>query len=214
MNRGFDVRTDGDFGTGLTRAGAATLVVAISREGLEFANEIAQRLSAPVDILAVQLVRFPREQRTIIGAVAADGTCVLEEGMIERLNTDAGSGEAILRARVKAETAERNLRDGWKPAQLVGRTVIVADNVITNSTGVYAACLSLKNRGAGPIVVVARVISPAALSDLESVAAAVMASKVEVGSSTPDNEDQIPPSLRKRGGPSANNWDEFQGGRN
>ena len=55
------------------------VVVGVPRGGVPLAFEIAGALGAPMDVLVVSRLRAPRRPEFALGAVAGDGTCVVNE---------------------------------------------------------------------------------------------------------------------------------------
>lgn len=193
MNQRFQGRTRRRSAlAGLLQAYAdpATLLLAISAEGLGLASDVAHELGAAFDVLAVHPLELPCDDHPVIGAVTSDGTSVVEQGIVDLIDIEGEACQTLLgRAQAKAAAMEWMLREGGEPAEVAGRRVVVIDTCIADSCAVYAACLALKKRGAREIVVATPVISSRAIEELDTVAAEIVAVTVEEDV----DEDASPP---------------------
>ncbi len=111
------------------------VVLALPRGGVPVATEVATALGAPLEILVVRKLGAPHNPEYGIGAVAEDGTLVVDAEAVAGLGISRPELEEIvererveLRRRVVAYRGERERLD------LEGRTVIVVDDGI--ATGV------------------------------------------------------------------------------
>jgi putative phosphoribosyl transferase len=130
------------------------IVIALPRGGVPVAFEVARRLGAPLDVLAVRKLGAPGNPEFGVGAIAEDGSAVLNADTARR----AGMTQARLNATVEQETRElrrrvERYRDGREPLDVRGRTVIVVDDGLATGLTNLAAVRALRARGAGRIVV-------------------------------------------------------------
>ena len=130
--------------------------------------EVAQALGAPLDVLTVRKLGAPGNPELGVGAVAEDGTVLLNTALVRRL----GMTQAQLDRTVERELTELKrriacYRDGREPLDVRGRTVIVVDDGLATGLSDLAAVRSLRRRGAGRIVVAVPVGSQPAVSMLE-----------------------------------------------
>jgi predicted phosphoribosyltransferase/predicted alpha/beta-hydrolase family hydrolase len=130
------------------------VVVALPRGGVPVAFEVARTLGAPLDLLAVRKLGAPGNPEFGIGAIAEDGTAVLNAYTAGR----AGLTEDLLDATVRRELRDlrrqvERYRDGREPLELRGRTVIVVDDGLATGLTDLAAVRAIRARGAGRIVV-------------------------------------------------------------
>jgi putative phosphoribosyl transferase len=130
------------------------VVVALPRGGVPVAFEVARALGAPLDLLAVRKLGAPDNPEFGIGAIAEDGTVVLNAYTAGR----AGMTEDLLDATVRRELRElhrqvERYRDGRAPLELRGRTVVVIDDGLATGLTDLAAVRAIRARGAGRIVV-------------------------------------------------------------
>jgi putative phosphoribosyl transferase len=151
------------------------LVFALPRGGVPVAVEVARALDAPIDVLTVRKLGAPGNAELAVGAVAEDGTAVLNMGLAIGL----GMGQAQLDRVVERETRElrrriERFRDGWEPVDVVNRTVIVVDDGLATGLSDLAAVRALRRRGAAKIVVAVPVGSREAVALLEAEAEEVV----------------------------------------
>jgi len=186
------------------------VIVALPRGGVPAAFEVARALRAPLDILAVRKLGAPGNPELGVGAVAEDGTGVLDprsagmHGMTEStLNTTLALESRELRRRVA------RYRDGRPSIPVKGRTVIIIDDGLATGLTDLAAVRALRKRGARQIIVAVPVGSSEALSMLAEEADRVVCLEVPpqlfgVGmwyrDFTPVSDEQVVALLAEAGG--------------
>jgi putative phosphoribosyl transferase len=143
------------------------VVVALPRGGVPVAFEVARALGAPLDILAVRKLGAPGNPELGVGAVAEDGTGVLDPKSAGML----GMTQAMLDVTLAQESWElrrrvERYRDGRAPIPVSGRTVIVVDDGLATGLTDLVAVRALRKRGASRIVVAAPVGSSESVSIL------------------------------------------------
>lgn len=145
------------------------LVLAVPRGGLPVGRAVADALEVPLDIVVARKVGAPGNPELAIGAVAADGTTVINDDLVARLAVDERVVEAgIERERAAAEAKRDRYRGGRPPSDVAGaRVVVVDDGVATGATTI--ACLrSVRAAGARFIVLAVPVAPPDVLGRLEA----------------------------------------------
>jgi putative phosphoribosyl transferase len=148
-------------------AGENPVVVALPRGGVPVAREIADALGAPLEILAVRKLGTPHNPEYGIGAVAEDGTCVIDAEAVAVLRIRNGELDAIV-AREAAELALRvgAYRGDRPPLNLEGRTVIVVDDGVATGVTDTAALRAVRHQSPRRVVLAVPVCSPDALERL------------------------------------------------
>lgn len=109
--------------------GQDVVILALPRGGVPVGAEIAKALAAPLDIIIPRKIGAPGNSELAIGAVAHDGTVVLNHGLIKALSVT----EEYIEAQAAQETREieRRLKEyrGNAPVrEVAGKTVIVVDD--------------------------------------------------------------------------------------
>ncbi len=189
------------------------VIVALPRGGVPVAFEVARAMGAPLDILAVRKLGAPGNPELGVGAVAEDGTGVLDprsagrHGMTEStLDTTVALESRELRRRVQ------RYRDGRPSIAVRGRTVIIVDDGLATGLTDLAAVRALRKRGARQIVVAVPVGSQEAVSMLAEEADGVVCLEVPpqlfgVGmwyrDFTPVSDEQVVALLAQAGGAEA-----------
>jgi predicted phosphoribosyltransferase len=137
------------------------VVVALPRGGVPVAREVATALGAPLEILAVRKLGAPHNPEYGIGAVAEDGTRVIDAAAVATLGIDAGTLDSLiareteeLRRRVAAYRGDR------PPLDLEGRTVIVVDDGVATGVTDTAALRALRARRPARTVLAVPVCPP------------------------------------------------------
>ncbi len=126
-------------------AGERPIVIALPRGGVPVGREIADALGAPLEVLAVRKLGAPSHPEYGIGAVAEDGTGVVDNASARALDVS----QAELSAIVDRESAELRRRveryRGDRPATPVtGRTVVVVDDGAATGLTDLAAIRALR----------------------------------------------------------------------
>jgi predicted phosphoribosyltransferase len=147
-------------------AGANTLVLGIPRGGLVVAAEVARRLGAELDVIAVNTLHAPQSRDVVIGAVTANGGRFLNMDAIYRHRVSP----AIVAAITQMERGAALGRDAWlrtfRPAAAVfGRTIIIVDDGMQTGATMCAAATALRRK------LPARVIAAAPVGSQRSCAA-------------------------------------------
>ncbi len=137
------------------------IVVALPRGGVPVAREIAAALGAPLDVLAVRKLGAPSNPELGMGAVAEDGTGVIDQATVSAL----GVTEDELQSIIDRETAELRRRvalyRGERPAfDLAGRTVIVVDDGVATGVTDTAALRAVRRHQPEHVVLAVPVCAP------------------------------------------------------
>jgi putative phosphoribosyl transferase len=131
------------------------LILGIPAGGIPVAVSLARILSLPLDALVVSKITFPWDTEAGYGAVAWDGTVLLNDALV------AGTGlseqvvqEGMDDALKKVERRNRLLRGSRPLPQLKHRTVILVDDGLASGFTMMAAVAALRKTEADPIIVV------------------------------------------------------------
>src|ERR1700676_4788824 len=132
------------------------IVVALPRGGVPVAIEVARALDAPLDVLTVRKLGAPGNPELGVGAVAEDGTTVLDAMMARRVGmTQAKLDRTLEREQRELRRRVERLRAGRPPLDVCARTVIAVDDGLARGLTALAAVRALRGRGAARIVVAA-----------------------------------------------------------
>jgi putative phosphoribosyl transferase len=150
------------------------VVVALPRGGVPVAVEVARALRAPIEILAVRKIGAPGNPELAVGAVAEDGTGVLDPRSAGMLGMTQWQLEDTLEA--ESRELRRRLaryRHDRSPLSLHARTAIIVDDGMATGMTELAAVRAVRNQDAARVVVAVPVGSAEAVAMLEEEADAV-----------------------------------------
>ncbi|HET9030609.1 MAG TPA: phosphoribosyltransferase [Candidatus Aquilonibacter sp.] len=136
-------------------AGAAdAIVLALPRGGVPVGYEIAHALRLPLDVYIVRKLGVPGHEELAMGALASDGSFVLDDATLEWANVARSTLEAVV-ARESHELQRRisAYRDHRPEPVLEQKTIIVADDGLATGSSMYAALMALRNHHPRELVV-------------------------------------------------------------
>ena len=158
---------------------AVDLVIGLPRGGVVVAAEVARVLQRPLAALVVRKIGHPRHREFAVGALAEDGTVLLDEDAVQR----TGVGADELREVVAEETARlesyRKKFHPHGPPQYEGKSVLIVDDGLATGATTEAAVRSAKQQGATRVIVAVPVASDSAMERLQRVADQVIALHVD-----------------------------------
>jgi len=129
------------------RGAKDVIVLGIPRGGVVVAHEVAAALKAPLDVYITRKIGAPYNPELAIGAVASDGTLVLDDDLIARV----GAPDAYVQSETERQRQEIERRmlayRGDRPApQLEGRTVILVDDGVATGATVLASLRAIRQQ--------------------------------------------------------------------
>ncbi len=138
--------------------GPDVVVLAVPPGGVAVACAVAGALEAPLDVLVVRRVMAPGRPDLVIGAVAEGGIHHVDLGLAQVLAIPPPALGRALSDETREVARQMDLyRGGRSLPHLAGRTVVlVSDGIATGATS-RAAIRTLRDRGAGRIVLAAPV---------------------------------------------------------
>jgi putative phosphoribosyl transferase len=150
------------------------IVLAIPRGGVVVGFEIAKALGFPLDVIIPHKIGAPDNPELAIGAVAEDGTTILDDTLIAYL----GVGREYIQAESERQRHEiqrrlKTYRQDESYPNLKGLDVIIVDDGIATGSTMKAALASVKNRGATSVTVAVPVGPPSTIEELNKQADSV-----------------------------------------
>jgi predicted phosphoribosyltransferase/dienelactone hydrolase len=148
-------------------AGEQPIVVALPRGGVPVGFEVAKALGARLEVFAVRKLGAPSNPEYGVGAVAEDGTAVLDR----QAAVAVGMSSQTLGAVVEREVAElrrrvERYRAGRPMLSLAGRTVVLVDDGIATGVTDLAAVRAVRKLSPRRIVLAVPVAAPESLRHL------------------------------------------------
>ncbi len=148
--------------------GKNAVVLAIPRGGVVVGYEIAAALVLPLDVIVPRKLGAPDNPELAIGAIAEDGSTVLDNQLITYLGVASGYiQEESERQRQEIARRMQVYRAGNPAANLAGKDVIIVDDGIATGSTMKAALASVKNRGAKSVTVAVPVSPPQTITELK-----------------------------------------------
>ena len=151
--------------------GQSEVVLAIPNGGVPIGLEIALALEADLDLVISRKIPLPLSPEAGFGAVADDGTVILNEEVVKRVGLSPHQINYQIN-QVRAEIRQRSLlyrKD--RPLTVVsGKTVIITDDGLASGFTMMAAVESVRRRQPKEIVAAVPVTSAAALEKVGKVA--------------------------------------------
>jgi putative phosphoribosyl transferase len=146
-------RDRADAGRALTRAvphlqGADAVVLAVPRGGVAVAAPLAEALRAPLELMLVRKLPMPHSPEAGFGAVALDGTVVLNEPLARLLDLPPERVNSIVEetlAEVRRRAREYTGRD--QPPEVRGKQVYLVDDGLASGFTMIAAARMVKECG-------------------------------------------------------------------
>jgi len=149
------------------------VVVGLPHKSVVVADEIAQTLGLPLDVLMVRKLRAPANPEIGIRAVVAGSApkVGLDEAAISSLEVQPEYvRDEVSSQLAEARVCEALVREGCSPHSLAGRTVLVVDDGIATGCTMAAALVATRRTCPRRIVVAVPVAAAGALARLEGLA--------------------------------------------
>ncbi len=150
------------------------VVLGIPNGGMHLAAEIARSIGAALDVVIVRKLPLPLQPESGFGAVADDGTYILNEALVQRENvTTEQINEQV--ALVTAQVRQRSMlyRKNRPLLMVRDKTVLIVDDGLASGYTMLAAIDSVKRRRAKEVVVAVPVASAAAMEKVQQSARVV-----------------------------------------
>jgi len=146
------------------------VVLALPRGGVPVGYEVARRLDVPLDLYLVRKLGVPGHEELAMGAVASDGTCVLDDDLIASLHIDEATlDDVIRRESTELRRRETVYRESRPKLDLAGKTAIVVDDGLATGATMRAAAIALRAQHPAAIVAAVPVAAARTCASLQRV---------------------------------------------
>lgn len=155
----------------LKTASENAIVLAVPRGGVVVGYEVARALGVPLDVIVTKKIGAPDNPELAIGAVAEDGTFILDEDLVRRLFVPKEYiSEEVERMRQEIQRRLLRYRGDVPYPSLKNREVIVVDDGVATGSTLKAALRLVRNKGAKTVTVAVPVGPPDTIKELENLA--------------------------------------------
>ena len=151
--------------------GQGAVVLAIPNGGVPVGLEVTTVLKAAFDLVIARKIPMPLNPEAGFGAVADDGTIILNDELVKRLALSEQQ-ISLQVSGVRAKIRQRSLLyHGERPLTTVtGKTVIITDDGLASGFTMMAAVESVRRRRPKEIVVAVPAASASAVDQVKKVA--------------------------------------------
>ena len=129
------------------------LILGVAAGGVAVGARIAQRLGLGLNVAVVNKITPPWHSEWGFGAVAYDGSVVIDESSLAQAGIDRVElGQCTERARAKVNRRLELFGRYGPPENLTGRTVVVVDDGLATGITMRGALQAVDRSGVGEIV--------------------------------------------------------------
>jgi putative phosphoribosyl transferase len=138
----------------LKTAGKDAIVLAVPRGGVVVGFEVAKALGIPLDIIVTKKIGAPDNPELAIGAVAEDGTFILDDDIVRQVFVPKGYIEdEVQRMREEIQRRLVRYRGNVPYPNLKNRDIVVVDDGVATGSTLKAALRLLRGKGAKSVTI-------------------------------------------------------------
>lgn len=147
------------------------VVLALPRGGVPVGFQVARSLGAPLDVLSVRKLGVPGREELAMGAIASDGTQVINRTVVRELGITEDTLQAVAAAEhQELERRERTYRGQRPRPEVTGKVVIVVDDGLATGATMRAAVAAIRRQQPARVVVAVPVGAASTCQGLRQVA--------------------------------------------
>ncbi len=130
------------------------VVLALPRGGVPVGFQVARSLGAPLDVLSVRKLGVPGREELAMGAIASDGTQVINQQIVRELGLAKDTLQAVAAAEHEELERRERIYRGQRPRpELTGKVVIVVDDGLATGATMRAAVAAIRRQQPARVVV-------------------------------------------------------------
>jgi len=134
--------------------GTDAVVAGIPAGGIPLAGTLARELHLPLAVLVVSKITLPWNTEAGYGAVAADGTWILNEKMVQQTRLDQATIDSgISETKQKVRRREYRFNKILPPVEFAGKSILIVDDGLASGFTMRVAIDSARKRKAGRVIV-------------------------------------------------------------
>lgn len=147
------------------------VVLALPRGGVPVACEVAQALSAPLDVFVVRKLGVPGHEELAMAAIASGEVLVVNDDVVNWYRLTPEVIERVARIeRAELERRERLYRGGRALVPVIDQVVILVDDGLATGSTMKAAVRAVRGLNPSRIVVAVPVGAPSTCRELRELA--------------------------------------------
>jgi putative phosphoribosyl transferase len=147
------------------------VVLALPRGGVPVGFQVARSLGAPLEVLPVRKLGVPGREELAMGAIASDGTQVINQTVVGELGISEDTLQAVAAAeQQELERRERTYRGQRPRPELTGKVVLVVDDGLATGATMWAAVAAIRRPRPARVVVAVPVGAASICQALEQAA--------------------------------------------
>jgi putative phosphoribosyl transferase len=147
------------------------VVLALPRGGVPVGFQVARSLGALLDVLSVRKLGVPGREELAMGAIASDGTQVINQTVVGELGIAEDTLQAVAAAEhQELERRERTYRGQRPRPELTAKVVIVVDDGLATGATMWAAVAAIRRQRPARVVVAVPVAAASTCQALEQAA--------------------------------------------
>lgn len=147
------------------------IVLALPRGGVPVAYEVAEFLSAPLDVFIVRKLGVPGHQELAMGAIAMGGTVVFNDEIVHELNISKAAIDHVIKTEEdELKRREIKYRGNRLFPKLTDKTIILVDDGIATGATMRAAVQALRKHKPASIIIAVPVAAISTCEEMEQIA--------------------------------------------
>ncbi|MGH9134425.1 MAG: phosphoribosyltransferase [Ilumatobacteraceae bacterium] len=128
-------------------------VLGLPRGGVPVAFEVADALSAPLDVIVVRKLGAPYQPELAMGAIGEGGVRLIDDRVVRSVGaTDTQIARTEERERAELARRAEQFRGDAPPIAIEGKTAVIVDDGIATGSSARVACRIVRARQAARIV--------------------------------------------------------------